>query len=330
MLYNPFRELTPIRSAFNSFEKNFHATVSGFFNGEAKEKMDLSLCGKDGAVELSILKAYPGRTGLESILVEFEKLQFIRSLNLNFSLFQTISARMLKTYYQRISSESAWEIQQHPPAIRYSLLGIFFYFRQREIIDGLIELFIQIVHRLSVRAERKLVKELLSDFQKVYGKTTLLFRIAEAALLDPEGSVRVVAYPVAGENILQNLLKEFKSSGPGYKQHVHKIIRASYSSRYRRMVPKILESLTFKSGNTQHRPVLDALEWLQQHREQSQRFISLDEGIPIEGVIRPKWLDVVIEEEAQGGERINRIFEKRLRECFCALPFSLSARLTSC
>ncbi|HAS8622899.1 TPA: hypothetical protein I7784_21775 [Vibrio vulnificus] len=58
---------------------------------------------------------------------------------------------------------------------------------------------IQIVHRLSARAERKLVKTLLSDFQKVHGKIALLFRIAEAALNNPNGQVKEVLYPVAGD-----------------------------------------------------------------------------------------------------------------------------------
>lgn len=98
-------------------------------------------------------------------------------------------------------------------------------------------------------------------FQKVHGKTTLLFRIAEASLHNHEGLVKDVVYPIAGENILQNLLNEFKSSEPRYHQQIHKIIRASYSNHYRRMVPKILEALEFRSGNSQHRPVLTALAW---------------------------------------------------------------------
>lgn len=121
----------------------------------------------------------------------------------------------------------------------------------------------------------------MRDSQKVHGKTILLFKIAEAALLNPEGLVRDVVYPAAGENTLQNLLKEFKSFGPGYKKQVHKIIRASYSSHYRRMVPKILENLEFCSGNMQHRPVLMALNLIQQLREQTQRFIPLNEEITI-------------------------------------------------
>ncbi len=296
-----------IISAFSLYEQRLFENITRSLSVSAKDKIDFCLDGAEGAAEFSSLKADPGRVGLESILAETDKLQFIGSLNLSLDIFQAINTKALKHYYQRICSESAWEVKRHPPEIRYSLFAIFLYFRQREIIDGLIELFIQIVHRLSVRAERKLVKGLLSDFQKVHGKTTLLFSIAEAALLNPEGRVKDVIYPVVGENILQNLLNEFKSSGPGYHQQVHKIIRASYSSHYRRMVPKILEALEFRSGNTQHRPVLMALEWIQQNRNRAQRFIPLDEGIPIEGVIRSKWRDIVIEEDSQGEERINRI-----------------------
>jgi TnpA family transposase len=296
-----------VRSAFNQYENRFFGKIVRSLSVDAKEIMDACLEGRKEIVEFSTLKADPGRVGLESVLNETEKLQFIRSLCLPKDIFQSISSKNLKRYYNRISGETAWEVKRHPKEIKYSLLAIFFYFRQREIIDGLIELFIQIVHRLSVKAERKLVKKLMRDFHKVHGKTTLLFKIAEAVLLNPEGLVRDVVYPIAGENTLQNLLKEFKSSGPGYKKQVHKIIRASYSSHYRRMVPKILETLEFRSGNTQHRPVLMALNLIQQLRKQTQRFIPLNEEIPIEGVIRNKWREVVIEEDGQGGERINRI-----------------------
>ncbi|ACD97397.1 Tn3 family transposase [Trichlorobacter lovleyi] len=296
-----------VRSAFYRYEQEFFNQIIRELRPSAKDKMDHCLENVERGIEFGRLKADPGRVGLESVLAEVEKLHFIQSLDLPQGLFQTCNIKALTHYYQRVSSESAWRVKEHPPEIRYALLGVFLFFRQREIIDGLIELFIQIVHRLTVKAERKLIKELLSDFRKVHGKSTLLFRIAEAALLNPEGRVKDVVYPVAGENVLQNLLKEFKSSGPGYRQQVHKIIRSSYGNHYRRMVPKILEALSFCSGNTQHRPVLEALEWIQHNRDNSQRFIPLDEGIPIDGVIRKQDQEVVLEEDAQGRERINRI-----------------------
>ncbi|MGB3226080.1 MAG: DUF4158 domain-containing protein, partial [Desulforhopalus sp.] len=149
------------RAAFNRYEKDLFITISDTLPPFSKEKMSLCLDNTDRAADFNNLKADPGRIGLDSVLVEIEKLHFIRSLELPFKLLQTINSKASKDYYQRICNESAWEVKQHPPEIRFSLLGIFLYFRQREIIDGLIELFILIVHRLTVKAERKLTKELL-------------------------------------------------------------------------------------------------------------------------------------------------------------------------
>tara|TARA_B100000745_G_scaffold139998_1_gene91416 strand:+ start:3555 stop:5105 length:1551 start_codon:yes stop_codon:yes gene_type:complete len=295
-----------VRSAYQQYELNLYEHFANCLSTESKMLIDQSLDAVEGVVNFSDIKADPGRVGLDSVLKEVKKLSFIRSLHLPVETFAAFNAKVLQRYRQRVNSESAWEVRQHPEIIRYGLYAIFLYCRQREIIDGLIELFIQIVHRLSVRAERKLVKTLLSDFQKVHGKTTLLFRIAEAALDNPYGLVKEVVYPVAGEDTLKSLLKEYKSSGPAYQQQVHKILRSSYSNHYRRMLPKILEALTFCSNNTQHRPVLDALDWLKHNKTSNQRYIKLDDTIPVDGVIQPKWRDIVIEDN-QGEKRINRI-----------------------
>lgn len=295
-----------VRSAYQQFELNLYEHFASCLSPESKIQMERSLDSAKGVVNFGDIKADPGRLGLDSVLKEVEKLSFIRSLHLPIENLAAFNTKVLQRYRQRVNSETAWEVKQHPENIRYGLYAIFLYWRQREIIDGLIELFIQIVHRLSARAERKLVKTLLSDFQKVHGKTALLFRIAEAALNNPNGQVKEVLYPVAGEDTLKSLLKEYKSSGLAYQKQVHKILRSSYSNHYRRMLPKILDALTFCSNNTQHRPVLDALDWLKSNQANSQRYINLDDSIPVDGVIQSKWREVVIEDN-QGEKRINRI-----------------------
>lgn len=55
-------------------------------------------------------------------------------------------------------------------------MSIYCWVRRREITDDLVELLIRVVHRMSVRAERKVVLELIRDIRKVRGKTTLLFK----------------------------------------------------------------------------------------------------------------------------------------------------------
>ena len=56
-------------------------------------------------------------------------------------------------------------------------------------------------------------------------------------MAQPDGIVKDVVYPVVNEQTLRDLVKEWKASGPAYRQHVQTVIRNSYRSHYRRMVP---------------------------------------------------------------------------------------------
>ena len=157
-----------------------------------------------------------------------------------------------------VPAEPPREVRRHPEPIRYTLLAAFWQ-RRQEIIDGLVDLLIQIVHRISVRAEKKVVDELLGDLQKVHGKTTLLFKMAEAALEQPEGVVREVLYPVVSEQTLSDLVKEYRAHGPTYRRHVYTILRASYSGHYRRMLPLLL--MPSSSGPTRRRIAPSSTRW---------------------------------------------------------------------
>jgi hypothetical protein len=73
-----------------------------------------------------------------------------------------------------------------------TLLAALVHERQREITDTLADLLISTVHRSGARAERRVTQELVSEFRKVAGKETLLFRLAEAAIARPDDTVRAV------------------------------------------------------------------------------------------------------------------------------------------
>jgi hypothetical protein len=194
------------------------------------------------STSFSVLKTDPGRVSLKSVLRELEKLRQIEALALPDDLFAAIQPKILRQYRLRAAAEPPREMRLHPAPIRYTLLAAFCWQRRQEIIDGLVDLLIQIVHRISVRAEKKVVEEWVGDLQKVHGKTTLLFKRAEAALASPEGVVKEVLYPVVGEQTLADLVKEYRAHGPTYRRHVYTILRASYSGHYRRMLPPLLDA----------------------------------------------------------------------------------------
>src|SRR5438874_476242 len=116
----------------------------------------------------------------------------------------------------------------------------------------LVDLLVLIIHRIGMRAERKAIKELVQDLERVDGKTTLLYKLATAALEQPNGIVKDVLFPVVGEPTLTAFVKEYRTQGPLYRRYVHTSLRRSYSYHYRRRLPLLLEGLTFRSNNAAH------------------------------------------------------------------------------
>lgn len=116
------------------------------------------------------------------------------------------------------------------------MIAAFCHQRGQEILDNLVELLVQIVHRLRINAERRVERELIADFKRVPGKDLILYKIAEATLAHPERSVRDVIYPIASPEKLTALLKEQQSTGVTYQEKVYTKIRSSYLHHYRNFI----------------------------------------------------------------------------------------------
>ena len=257
--------------------------------------------------DFAFLKTDPGPVGLDSFLTEIEKLKRIRTVGLPVDLFKGISTKLIQKYRQRAATESPYDLRQHPEPIRYTLMAAFCLKRTQEITDNLIEILNSIIQRIGTRAEKRINKELVNDFKLVTGKTNILFRIAEVAVAQPDGVIQTVLYPVVSQQTLKDLVQEYKSTGTAYRQKVHNVIRSSFANHYRRMIPQLLEVLEFRSNNESHRPVIKALELLKKYASSKQRYYDTTEDIPIDGVLKSGWKEILLEKTDDGKERINRI-----------------------
>ena len=146
---------------------------------------------------LALIKSVPGNVSLESMLTEISKLDAARAAGLPDGLFSGIAPKVVTAWRARAAVESPSHLRDHPRPLTLTLLAALVHERQREITDTLADLLISTVHRIGARAERKVTQELVSEFRKVAGKETLLFRLAEAAIARPDDTVRAVVYPVA-------------------------------------------------------------------------------------------------------------------------------------
>ena len=186
---------------------------------------DALLTGQEDHSSLSWLHDDVGSVSLESALQAVERVELLSSLDIPQNILGELPKKLIERYHQRAATESAWELARHPQHIRYPLLVFYCVPRKQDVIDELVDLIIQVIHKISVRAERKVIKELTTDLVKVHGKTNLLFRIAEAILEDPEGPVCDVIFPVVNQKTIEHLVKELQSSGPSYTRVIYTKIR---------------------------------------------------------------------------------------------------------
>jgi TnpA family transposase len=305
-----------VRSAITSHEEKLCAMISARLDEATRRRLDelLELDRRDNvrtldpeATVLNALRADAGKAGVKSIETEVAKLACLRALGLPADLFAGIAPMMVRAYRQRAAVEEPYELRRHPEPVRMALLAAFTCLRAQEIVDTLVDLLVQTVHRIGAHAEKKVEQELFADLRRVAGKHQLLFQVADAALAKPDGIVKDVVYPVVDEETLKALVKEWRASGPAYRNKVQTIIRSSYSAHYRRMVPALLGALEFRSNNETHRPVIRALALVRKHITSKIQSYPPDEEVPIEDVVQPGWRDAVIDEGPDGNPRVNRL-----------------------
>jgi TnpA family transposase len=315
----PNRVERHVRTALATFHEQVCAAVLRRLPADSQAKLEALLLVEptpDGPVPdasgrsaLAELKAEAGPFGVETVRQEAAKLDRIRQLGLSPDVLAGLSPKLLDGFRQRVVAEELHELRRHPTARRLTLLAAYCHRRAQELTDTLAEILIDTIQHIEVRAERRVERALLRDLTRVTGKQTLLFEIAAASLERPDERVRDVIYPIVGEDRLRELVKEYKASGPAYKRKVYTVMRASYSAHYRRLVPIILRALEFRSNNDRHRPVIEALALLKRYvaAPSTQPYFTLGDDVPLDGVVRPAWRDLVVTREDDGQERVNRI-----------------------
>lgn len=296
-----------VRSLRRDFEVGLFDRITASLSPEAVEKLEASLVDADKHCGFDDLKADPGRAGLENLVRMADRLAFIRSLQLPRSILSEVDGACLEPLRRRVSREAAWEMRRHPRSRRLGLYAIFLADREAGTTDALVDLLIETVHKMHKKAQRKVMGRMTRDLTRVHHKDRMLFKIAKAALANPDGKIRDVVFAVASQERLEAVVAEYEEGGT-YHEQVQKALRASYGGHYRRLLPHLLEALEFRCNNVQAHPVLTALAWLKGalNEEPMRRVIRSGDGLPIDGIVPAKWRDLIVETTATGW-RVDRI-----------------------
>lgn len=308
----PERLKRHLRSALHAHETRFCEAIFAGLDRKTLECLDGLLQAKPGEeegtewTEWQALKADPGKAGLEGIRDAASRLNTIQGLGLPVDQIKTLPPKVLERYAKRAAVEESFELRRHPAPLRAALMACSLLRRNEDVTDALVDLLLETIHKMGKRAESKVEEELTGQLHKVPGKLGVLIRMAEASLASPKGVVNEVIYAVAPEKLLRSLLLELQSTGSAYHATVRKVIQRAYKSHYRRMLPELLGTLEFRCTNTRHQPVMRALETVKTHLDHKGPEYPDGVEVSLEGVVRPAWMPLVIEEGPGGKPRINR------------------------
>jgi len=146
-----------------------------------------------------LVKADAANAGITNMSDEIVKLRLLRSAGVPASPFTALPIKVLKLLKCRVSNEKGGEMREHPDPIRYALIGCFLHVRTMEVLDDMVRMAIDIIHRLDVRSDNQLTRELVENLKHVDGKLQILSRIAEAGVIKPDGIIREVLFPPVRE-----------------------------------------------------------------------------------------------------------------------------------
>src|SRR4051794_22305790 len=177
------------RAAIHAHEERFATTVHARLPPEARERLDALLHparavedGEDIAepvagarAVLNFVRGDPGRASVNSVKRELERLAVIRGIALPDGLLDDALPHEVELCRQRVSVQPPSDLRRLPEATRLAWLAAYAHLRGPAPTHGLVELWVETVHAIGARAERRVELKVINEFRKVTGKTNLLY-----------------------------------------------------------------------------------------------------------------------------------------------------------
>jgi hypothetical protein len=278
--------------------------VSAHLSAAVRAQLDqlLEVSTSESQSAFDRLKAGPSALGGKGLQQVMMTLQILRAIGVPDTALAQVPFKVLQTLKRRAQNERAGEMRAHPAPTHYTLMACFVRLRTMEVTDDAVRMMLEVIRRIDTQTEKHLHKELLRDIKRVAGKVQLLYRRAEAAVEEPDGTIRIVLFPQVKEETFRDLAAEAQVSGPQYRIWYQYVMRQKYIHHYRQILPWVLEHLTFCSEN-RFQPVIEALAVIKQSLDTKRHYFP--EDVPLDGVVLPSWRDTVLETK-DGNVQINR------------------------
>lgn len=146
-----------VRSSRQPFLERFLEGVVSRLSADAIAKLETSLAQPGEPTGFYRLKDDAGAATLESMLMVTQRLGFIQGLALPKDLLAKVGRPLVDRLARRVSGETASEMRRHNRTYRLGLYAVYLLARESALIDNIVDLLLETVHRISARSRRKAV-----------------------------------------------------------------------------------------------------------------------------------------------------------------------------
>lgn len=303
-----------VRGAIHRFEQQFFSDIYSQLSANTIKTIDKLLDDADNEdsrqtderlveIKLRQLKKDTPNAKLKHVEFELRKLNQLKSLFLPIQAFQAVSRKYLQKYYARVLAESPSHIIKHESKGRYATMATFCYIRHQVLTDNLVDLFLQLIHKMKVSSETHVIKKIVSEIKRVDGKFDILHVLAETLATKPNGIIQDEIYPKVSQETLRDLAVELRSKGKWYQEQVQTKMRSLYSHGSRKMLLTLLDAFQFQTNQSDCKAMLSALKFIIKHREITDEYYPASISPPTKQVLPNEWQEMVVEENG----RVNRM-----------------------
>jgi len=293
-----------VKNTINSYEeKLFSILYSHLYPSDEAKLHGLLLTYKEGLSYLGWLNKDFNNPSLDSMLCLIDQWRILNTVNLDFLMKMSLPRKRILYYAESFTRLNPSDLKRMSDKHRCAHLVFYSYIRKQRITDKIIDMFNCITRNVIHKSEKRIIKKLISQVKKVYGKDTLLFNIAQVCISDPDKTIRDKIYPIADGDKLQHIIEEYKKKGSKYQSILHQQIRSSYASYYRRMVQPILEHIEFQSNNKEYQAILEGLVLIKKYFSSGKKYFPETEDIPMD-FLPEKWKKRILDKDTGKVRRI--------------------------
>ncbi len=291
---------TYINRYFNTFSGKFEVAecsrIAASISELSQNLLLKSIEGTHADISLIDMRRDPGRVGLETFKQVLAQLKFIVSLDLPTGYISGLHSKWAADVTRKFTRQDPWELRRYSAKRQIGLYAVYLCSRQAEIIDSLIDVLIDAVHKIKTQADKRLRLELGKKLHQVYDTEKLLRAILEEALTRPNAKIKDVVFPII-DPVSAKAFLDKKKLRKNPTVETFEIMQRSWKLRYRSMLRDLLQTVEFHSNNMAYRPLRDALDWIHLNFDRRTKIIYGKDDIPIDGVVPDKYRQAVIRKD---------------------------------